>query len=159
MRIIGLPSVVNKSSKVIILGSMPGAESLRIRQYYGHPRNQFWEIMKRLLKQKSIASYVDKKRMVFNNGIALWDVIHSCKRDGSLDANLRDIKVNDFKRFIKRHPNIRAVFCNGQTAFRLFNRHCGYVDLPVLCLPSTSPAHSIPVSNKLRKWKKVLRFL
>jgi len=118
MGIVGFLPLVNKSSKVIILGSMPGVESLRIQQYYGYSRNQFWEIMRHLLKKDSIGSYADKKKIMLNNRIALWDVICSCKRNGSLDANLRDVKVNDFKSFLRRYPSIKAIFCNGQTAYK-----------------------------------------
>ena len=159
MRITGFPPVVNKSSKVIVLGSMPGVESLRVRQYYAHPRNQFWGIMSRLLKYGNVEKYADKKKMVLKHRIALWDVIDSCKRSGSLDSNLRDVKVNNFRRFLKRYSNIRTVFCNGQAAFHLFKRHCGSIDLPIFCLPSTSPAHAVPINRKLRQWRMVLKLL
>ena len=115
--------------------------------------------MRRLLKYESVESYAEKKKMVLNNGIALWDVINSCKRDGSIDTNLQDVKINNFKRFFKKYTGIRAVFCNGQVAFKLLNRHCGDIDLSVFGLPSTSPAHAVPLNKKLTQWRKVLKFV
>jgi len=157
--LLGFPPIVNKHSKVVVLGSMPSVESIRIQQYYGHPRNQFWEMMKRLLKQNTIESYADKKKMVLEHGIALWDVVGSCQRTGSLDVNLREIQVNDFPCFLKKYPQIRAIFCNGQKSYRLFKGHYANIILPVFALPSTSPAHTMPLDRKLIHWKKILPFL
>src|SRR3989338_8093211 len=113
------PPIANKYAKVLILGSMPGARSLEQEEYYAHPQNKFWSIMISILGYEEPLMYAKKKRILLNHGVALWDVIHSCRRNGSLDAHLRDIRINDFNLFLRRCPRIKAVFCNGQTAFKL----------------------------------------
>lgn len=138
---------------------MPGVESLRQQQYYGHPRNQFWAIMQSLLKCINAENYNDKKKMLLDHHIILWDVIHSCRRNGSLDSNLRDVKINDIKQILDKRSTVCAIFCNGQTAFKLFNRYYGDIDLPAFALPSTSPAYTLPLRMKLSKWRKILKFI
>jgi len=138
---------------------MPGVESLKRRQYYGHPRNQFWTILHRLLRPEDWEDYNDKKATLKDRRILLWDVIHSCRRKGSLDSDLRDIKVNDINRIFDQHRSLRAVFCNGQTTFKLFKKYYHDINLPVLALPSTSPAYTIPLQKKLIGWRKILKFI
>ena len=158
-KLIGFPPVVGKSPRIMILGSMPGVESLNKQQYYGHPRNQFWTILIALLKCEILDDYEDKKRMLINNHIALWDVVHSCQRNGSLDSSLKDVKTNDFKHVFEEHPTLRAVFCNGQTAYKLFKQYNDCADLPIIALPSTSPAYTLSFDKKLVRWQKILKFI
>ena len=80
------PPIANRNARILVLGSMPGRESLRARQYYAHPRNQFWPIMTELLLGVSVTDYAAKVRMLLQADIALWDVMKSCYRPGSLDA-------------------------------------------------------------------------
>ena len=158
-KLIGFPPVVGKLPRIVILGSMPSVASLNQQQYYGHPRNQFWPILVKLLKCAKLDGYEDKKRMIINNHIALWDVVHSCRRNGSLDSNLKDIKINNFKHLFEESSTIKAVFCNGQTAYKLFKQHNNGVDLPVIVLPSTSPAYTLSFDHKLAQWRKILKFI
>jgi double-stranded uracil-DNA glycosylase len=154
--------VANHDAKVLILGSIPGRESLKAGQYYANPRNQFWKIMSALLGFAPHAPYAERLAALQSSGIALWDVLDSCERPGSLDASIKrqSEKANDFALFFQQHPGIRAVFCNGAKA------HSGYTTyakpeaqgLPTaMCLPSTSPAHaSQSFAQKLEAWKVIL---
>lgn len=121
MRIIGFPPLIDSSSRILILGSMPSVQSLKMRQYYGNPRNQFWQIMENLLKHDQWDNYAHKTRTLLDNKIALWDVIYSCQRKGSLDSNLCHITVNDFKQFLRRYPAINAVFAMVKEHFNCLN--------------------------------------
>ena len=97
--------------------------------------------------------------MLTSNHIALWDVVRSCRRSGSLDSHLRDVKVNNIKRLIKKHATLKAIFCNGQTSYKLFKRYNGDIALPVLALPSTSPAYTLSFNEKFVQWRKILEFI
>jgi len=158
-KLVGFPPVLGKFPRIMILGSMPSVESLKQKQYYGLARNQFWKILENLLKSGVLNNYEDKKRMLMNNYIALWDVVYSCRREGSLDSNIRDIKINDFKHLLKTHTTLKAIFCNGQTSYKLFRRTNKDIDLPVIVLPSTSPAYTLSFDIKLAQWRKILKFI
>lgn len=157
-KLVGFPPIAGAAPRVMILGSMPGVESLKRRQYYGHPRNQFWEILESLLKPQKWGDYRERKETLKARRILLWDVVRSCRRNGSLDANLRDIKINDFNRLLRNRRSLKAVFCNGQTAFNLFKRHTD-ITLPVYALPSTSPAYTLPFKVKLARWRRIMHFI
>ena len=158
-KLIGFPPVIGNTARILILGSMPGVESLKQQQYYGHPRNQFWEIIRKLLKAKRSDDYNVKKRMLMDHRIVLWDVIRSCRRNGSLDSNLRDVVINDFKQLIEKYRTLNAVFCNGRTAYSLFKRYHCDINLPVFYLPSTSPAYTLSFDRKIAQWRKILKFI
>lgn len=158
------PPIENPSATILILGSMPGMESLRAAQYYAHPRNVFWKIMGELTGAAPELPYETRVEKLKSAGIALWDVLASCTRHSSLDADIEaeSIIANDFVSFLKSHPNITHVFFNGAMAEQSFRKHV----LPVLAnrpphylrLPSTSPAHaSLRYEQKLEAWKLILR--
>ncbi len=102
------PPIINSRSRVLILGSMPGIKSLQAQEYYAHPQNQFWKIMTALLGFELPLTYMHKKKMLLKNNIALWDVIASCRREGSLDSNIRHIRLNDFEGLFKKYQIGRA---------------------------------------------------
>lgn len=149
----------DRHSRVLILGSMPGEESLRQQQYYAHPRNLFWEIMGELFGAGRALPYEKRLAVLRQNRVALWDVAHSCRRKGSLDSNMTDVAVNDFESLFAKTPQIHTVFFNGQMAAALFRR----LVLPNLkrklkfiTLPSTSPANaSISSAEKKAVWKQI----
>lgn len=158
-KIQSFPFSADKNARVLILGSMPGEESLRQQQYYAHPRNLFWEIMDELFGAGRDLPYEQRLAVLRKNGIALWDTAHSCRRKGSLDSNMTDVAANDFKKLFTEAPQIHTVFFNGQTAAALFrklvlpglNR-----ELKFVILPSTSPANaSVPPEKKKAAWKKI----
>lgn len=150
----------DERSRILILGTMPGPEALRRREYYGFPGNQFWKIMADLFGRAPFASYPEKVAFLREKNIALWDVIGSCTREGALDAAIREVKPNLLGPFVNRH-RLNAVFLNGGLAETLYRRYFGgKIHLPALRLPSTSPAHaSMSYARKLEAWKKILPYL
>jgi hypoxanthine-DNA glycosylase len=158
-RIQSFPFSADAQSKVLILGSMPGVESLRQQQYYAHPRNLFWDFMGELFGTGWSLPYDERLKVLRDNRIALWDVAHSCRREGSLDANMTAVEANDFNALFTVAPNIHCVFFNGQKATALF-RKLVVPDLQrglkLSTLPSTSPANA-SVSREMKKeaWTQV----
>ena len=147
---------------MLILGSMPGVASLQAQQYYANPRNAFWPIMASLLNFDVALPYEQRLAQLKMNRVALWDVLASCERPGSLDANIarESERPNDFVSLFATCRQIRAVACNGSTAYALFRRHVlPMVDLTgidVLQLPSTSPAHAgKSFDAKLAEWRQL----
>ena len=158
-KIQSFPFSADRHAKVLILGSMPGEESLRQQQYYAHPRNLFWDIMGELFGAGRELPYEKRLAVLRKNGISLWDVAHTCRRKGSLDSNMTDVAANDFKKLFTEVPQIHTVFFNGQTAAALFRKlvlpelNC---ELKLIVLPSTSPAHaSVSVQKKKAAWEQL----
>ena len=152
----------NPEAKILILGSMPGKASLKANEYYAHPRNVFWRIIASLGNAAHDLPYASRVDMLISTKIALWDVLASCTRKSSLDADIvaSSITANDFLSFYSAHPNIAQVFFNGAHAEASYKKHV----LPVLDrelehlkyqrLPSTSPAHaSLSFEQKLQAWR------
>ncbi len=156
--------IAGRDARVLILGSMPGERSLAAGQYYAHPDNAFWRIVGAFCDVAPDAGYAQRTRALRANGIALWDVLRSCERDGSLDAAIvrASIETNDFVAFLREHARIVTVLCNGGTAHDLFVRRVtGRLPdgrlLRIERLPSTSPAHaSLRPADKQRLWHTAL---
>ena len=148
-------------ARVLVLGSMPGAISLRQGRYYAHPRNAFWPIAAEILGFDPALDYALRLERLTQAGVALWDVLQGCEREGSLDADIRNAVPNDFAGFLRAHPRLRRVCLNGGKAASLFRRQvlpslpAALAD-PLVCLdlPSTSPAHAaISYEQKLAAWR------
>jgi hypoxanthine-DNA glycosylase len=138
----GFPAVVDASTRVLILGSLPGEASLAAQQYYGNPRNAFWRLMEGVLDTPLVPlAYEDRLAALLSRGVGLWDVIAEAERPGSLDAAIRDPAANDLIALIGALPNLRAVAFNGGTAAKLGGRLVGD-RVATLALPSSSPAHA-----------------
>lgn len=154
------------TARILILGSMPGVASLAAQRYYAHPRNQFWPIMGALCGAGPDLPYAERLRALTGAGIALWDVLESCERAGSLDAaiDVRSAQANDFAAFLDAHPGIVRIAFNGGTAEKHFRRDV-MPHLPpparaldLLRLPSTSPAHAgMGAQEKLARWRAALQ--
>ncbi len=129
-------------AEFLILGSLPGEESLRRREYYGYPRNAFWPIMATLFDFSVEMPYEDRLAALRRNRVALWDVLEAAVRPGSLDSAIRDWRPNPLDTFVKGLPQLRRIGCNGGTAHRLLLRHFPELEqrFEVVKLPSTSPA-------------------
>lgn len=159
-RVFSFPPVCAADARVLILGSMPGAASLAAGEYYAHPQNGFWPIMGALIGAGREVAYTDRLDLLKKQGIALWDVLQTCERAGSLDSAISAEAPNDFVGFFRGCPNVRAVFFNGQKAASSFRRFVlpglpGF-SLPMTVLPSTSPAHAgMRFEEKLARWRVV----
>lgn len=159
----GFPPIADVSARILILGSMPSVKSLEYSEYYGHPQNAFWFIMGSLFGFDRHDPYAERCRIIKENGIAVWDVIATCERPGSLDADIKaeTVQVNDFEAFLKQHQHIKTICFNGGAAEQTFKRHCHalYKNSAYrwLRLPSTSPAHaSMRRAEKISVWKSYL---
>lgn len=158
--ITGFPPVCAPDARILILGSMPGEASLQAQQYYAHPRNQFWPIITRLLKAGPDLPYAERTALLRTNRIALWDVLQSCTRKGSLDSAIQAEQANDFAAFFKKQNSISHIFFNGRKAEASFRR---LVQPAIVCtakcrtLPSTSPANATcSLERKYEIWKSEL---
>ena len=140
---------------MLVLGTLPGEESLRRQEYYAHPRNLFWPIVCALFDASVPARYDERVRFVRDRGIALWDVVASGTRTASADATIRAEMPNRIPELLDAYPGIRAVAFNGGGARRLYDRHFARrPDLTYLALPSTSPAYArIGFAAKLAQWQ------
>jgi len=151
------PPSVNASCTKLILGSMPGDESLRCARYYAHPRNAFWPLMADLFDFQVDTPYETRLRYLLDVGIALWDTVASGARPGSLDSNIDVIEPNDFTVFLGKYPRIKTIFFNGKTAYNFFVKY--NPDLSrgtprLIVLPSTSPACAmLDFAAKRQKWQ------
>lgn len=153
-----LPPLAGANARVLILGSFPSEASLRARQYYAHPRNQFWAVVEALFGIARTESYARRCERLNARGVAVWDVIGRCRRRGSLDSAIRDAEGNDFAAFYRDHPRIAAVFFNGAEAERRYRRLVDTAAAPAGArLPSTSPANAgVSLAGKIEKWRAVL---
>lgn len=154
------------SARILILGSMPGMASLNAGQYYAHPQNTFWKIMQAVLGINAAADYALRIEALKHAHIALWDVLESCQRPGSMDAaiDMRSVKTNDISALLLRQPTIKTIGFNGSMAEKIFRQG---LDVPLnsdtlrfmrfIRLPSTSPAHaSMPFERKVEAWRAAI---
>ncbi|EXJ13139.1 DNA-deoxyinosine glycosylase [Nitrincola nitratireducens] len=125
-RVSSFAPVVDERAKVLILGSMPGLASLTAQEYYAHPRNAFWPIMSTLFQFDVALQYSERLEKLNASGVALWDVLQQCERNGSLDSSIvrSSQQLNSFAEFFHAYPGIQAVFCNGNKAYRDFSEKC-----------------------------------
>ncbi|MBV8777171.1 MAG: DNA-deoxyinosine glycosylase [Alphaproteobacteria bacterium] len=142
-------------SRVLVLGTLPGEESLRQVKYYAHPRNLFWPIVFALFEQPLDPDYDARVRFLAQRGIAVWDVCAMAERRASLDSEIKREVPNSIHDLLDTHPGIRTVAFNGGGARRLYDRHfIRRPDINYLHLPSTSPAHaSLGFAEKLARWQ------
>ena len=162
----GFPPIVDDGATVLVLGSLPSQKSIEASEYYAHPQNAFWHIMGELFGAGPEVSYAKRTESLKLNNIAVWDVLASSDRPGSMDSDidLSTAMPNDFPAFLEANDGIRLVCFNGQKAARMFE-DLVLSQYPELqsglryeTLPSTSPAYaSMPYDEKLRKWTIVLQ--
>lgn len=161
----GFPPVEPRRARILILGTLPSAESIRKGQYYAHPRNAFWPIVGELFGAGREWPYKKRLRMLAARGVMLWDVLRAAQRSGSLDSAIhpRRRAANDLAALLGRHPELEAIVFNGAPAEALFRRHaakkCGarLAGVKLVRLPATSPAHaSRTYAQKLAAWQAAL---
>ena len=157
-RIVAFPPVARADARILILGSMPSVASLEVGFYYGHPRNAFWRILAEVYGEPLPETVEDKKALIMNHRLALWDSLTACEREGSLDSAIRQPELNDFGGLFHDCPHIQRVLFNGGTAHRLFMKS----GRPFLdgrewtVMPSTSPAYTLSYERKLALWRQAL---
>lgn len=143
---------------MVILGSFPSAQSLATGQYYANPRNAFWSIAGELFGFEPDVPYDSRLAALQSHGVALWDVLHSCRRIGSADSAIepKSLVVNNFGGLFAEYPGITKVYFNGVKAAELFRRLAAAPD-QIECrrLPSTSPAHVMQPGAKLAAWAPI----
>jgi double-stranded uracil-DNA glycosylase len=161
----GFNPIAGTTPAVLILGTFPSEESLKQNQYYAHPRNQFWEMIAAICGTGRHDEYEKRCERARSKGIAIWDVLKSCDREGSSDGRIRrgHFIPNDIGGFLLEHP-VSAIFFNGTKAALLFKQHVDLSILPVqprlMTLPSTSPAHAaLSKQQKLERWLEVKTYL
>lgn len=160
-----LPPVVDQQTKVLIVGSMPGVQSLEKQQYYGNPRNHFWGIIGELTGTIVPERYEERLALVKKHRIGLWDVIRQCERVGSLDSNIKNEIPNDFVTLFKQYPQIEAVFFNGTKAHDVFKKKLGFellVERDYYKMPSTSPVPGRNIKTfeeKVEVWRALKKYI
>ena len=174
-KISSFPPIINKDSEILILGSIPGIRSLEMQQYYAHPQNKFWKIICEIFNEEFTTNYQQRIEILEKHHIALWDVIDTCERKGSLDSEIRNEEANKIEELLQNFPNIKAIFCNGQKSHKNLQKILEYVSLearpnakilgkkfrsPIIVLPSTSPANAgLSYFDKLKSWYIILEKL
>jgi hypoxanthine-DNA glycosylase len=158
-RLLGLAPLADSNTRLLVLGSFPGAASLARQQYYAHAQNHFWKILQALWPDQSlpeVADYAGRCRWLLARGLGLWDVYASCERAGSLDSAIRKPERNDFAELLRRCPQLRLIAHNGSESFRHASGTAA-LGLPVCKLPSTSAANaSWRFERKLAAWREVV---
>lgn len=152
------PPVVTSDIRILILDSLPGERSLAQRQYYAHPRNQFWRLAGELAGEDlPLLDYDVRLSRLKARGIGLWDVVASAVRPGSLDQHLRDVVPNLLADLVDTLPDLRAVAFNGGTASRIGRHEIGAARtvraLALVDLPSSSPAYTLSYARKAEAWR------
>lgn len=153
----GFPPAMQADATLLIMGSFPGEASLAAGQYYAHPRNQFWRLLSAVLEDELVAlPYPQRLARLARHRIGLWDVIDACRREGSLDASIRDAQAADFSVLHKGFPAVRTIAFNGKTSGR-FAPQFEAAGFRTLVLPSSSPANAqLSFEQKLVKWRALL---
>jgi hypoxanthine-DNA glycosylase len=160
----GLPPLIDDRSRVLVLGSFPSKRSLEKREYYGNPQNHFWQIMGLLFSFDPLAPYVERTAALSRNGVAVWDVIAECSREGSGDDAIQDASANRLLSLLRDYQSIRHIAFNGGTALRTAR-----IFVPDLFedgsvewrqFPSTSPRHArLKPDEKLAAWRQLSDWL
>lgn len=149
--------IYNENSRILILGSFPSVKSRENQFYYGHPKNRFWKVVAGVYDVKVPETIEEKKEMLMELGIAIWDVIASCRIHGSSDSSIRDVEVNDFSTILKE-SKVRKIYVNGTKAYELYEKYAKErTGIPAVKLPSTSPANAAwSVEKLIEAWKCIL---
>lgn len=149
--------IYNEESKILILGSFPSVKSRENQFYYGHPQNRFWKVIANVLETEVPRTIIEKKVLMLDNGIAIWDVIASCSIQGSSDTSIKDVVVNDFSEMLA-NSKIQTIYANGAKAYELYHKYAEReTGIKAIKLPSTSPANAGWSLEKLFEiWKQTI---
>jgi len=149
--------VYNKESEILILGTFPSVKSRENQFYYGHPQNRFWKVIAKLTESSLPGTTEEKKEMLLNHHIAVWDVIKSCSIIGSSDSSIKDVVVNDISAVL-RESKIKKIYANGGKAYELYMKYAfEQTKREIEKLPSTSPANATYQMERLcQEWKRIM---
>ncbi len=149
--------IYNQDSNILILGSFPSVKSRENNFYYGHPQNRFWKVLANVLKAEVPETVEQKKNMLLEHYVAIWDVIASCSIQGSSDTSIKDVVVNDFSKILTE-SNIKHIYVNGTKAYELYHKYAEPITgVKAIKLPSTSPANAAWKLERLcEAWNKIL---
>lgn len=156
------PPVVRPDTRLLVLGSLPGAVSLARRQYYAHPQNQFWRLISRVIGRELVPlGYEARLEALLEAGIGLWDTVAAATRKGSLDADIRLHAASDLAALVATLPELRAVAFNGGTSARIGRAQLAGVErVELVDLPSSSPAYAtLSFERKLASWLSLRAYL
>ena len=150
--------IYDNNSTILILGSFPSVKSRKQQFYYGHPQNRFWKVVAALTHEEVPQTTEQKKKLLLNNHIALWDVIARCDIIGSADSTIKNVQPNDMNIILSGAP-IKQIYANGGKAYELYLKYCYPVsEREIIKLPSTSPANAAYGFEKLcEEWQQILR--
>lgn len=152
--------VVDTDVRLLVLGSLPGEQSLARGQYYAHPQNQFWRLMSAVAGTDLVAlDYEQRLRALLAAHIGLWDAVGSAVRSGSLDGAIRDHEANALIDLVATLPRLRAIGFNGGTSMRIGLKALGETRLALIPLPSSSPAYTLAFAAKRERWLALRTFL
>ncbi len=154
-----IPPLYNKDSRVLILGSFPSVKSREQAFFYGHPQNRFWQVIANIFECEFPSTIENKKHLILNNRLALWDVIAECEITGSSDSSIKKVVLNDISKILA-DSNIKAIFVNGRTAEKYYIRYTEpLIGKKAVCLPSTSPANAAwSVTRLCEEWKIIKEY-
>jgi TDG/mug DNA glycosylase family protein len=156
------PPVTRPETRLLVLGSLPGAVSLAQARYYAHPQNQFWRLTGAVIdRDLATLAYADRLDALLDAGIGLWDTVASATRQGSLDADIRLHEASDLAALAATLPQLRAIAFNGATSARIGRRAlAGNTGLALIDLPSSSPAYArLPFAAKREAWLALRAYL
>ena len=145
---------IDHNTRILILGTMPGVQSLAKQEYYAHPRNHFWKIMYTLFNSLPMDDAFSKKiNLLQEHAIGLWDVLENCERKGSLDVHIKNQKENDFISLFEQYPQINTIIFNGKESHKYFFKKFGQIKgITYHVMPSTSPANTMSFDKKFALW-------
>jgi hypoxanthine-DNA glycosylase len=152
------PPIVGKNARILILGTMPGKDSLRLNEYYANPRNTFWRLVYKLEDSEIQIDYQSKIEFLKQNEISIWDVCHKATRETSLDADIKDEVPNNIQDFLVANPSVEIIAFNGKKAEKLYDKYFERSgNIKYLTLLSTSPANaSYTFQEKLEDWGRLM---
>lgn len=152
-----IPPLFNSESETLILGSFPSVKSREAAFFYGHPQNRFWAVVAEIYGYEKPQTIEDKKKLVLENKLAMWDVIQSCEIEGSADSTISDVTANDLSIIIES-SRVDRIFVNGKTAEKYYNKYTyPKTGIKAICLPSTSPANAAWSIEKLVDAWKIIK--
>ena len=154
------PPVVRSDTRLLVLGSLPGAMSLAAGRYYANPRNQFWRLMEAVIDRPlADVDYEQRLALLLDSGVGLWDTVAAAQRPGSLDADIRLHAASDLLALTGTLPCLGAVAFNGGTSAKVGRPQMGDAELDLIDLPSSSPAYTLPFHEKRARWLALRRYL